>query len=358
MSACRPVQPTIVDVAEQAGVSKSAAARVLAGTGPYSESTRIRVELAARQLGYVANAMARGLVRGRTRTIGMVVRDTVSPLYAQIRAVVEEQALESGYRVLTTTGVGRVANEKAALAALISLRVDGLVVCSGLLPADDIAEFALRVPTVVVGRPELHPHLASVYCDEADGGLRMADHLADLGHRVVGVLIVPRSSALTQNDRSMAMAARLRQRGVTVVEVVAPLERGAGEIVRELLERGRPDDTARQAADSQRELTAVMCPTDLRAVEVAGALEAHGVAVPGEVSVSGFDGMPPLDSAWIGLTTFQQPVAQMALRAMELLLGKIDDPEVPVEHICLRGVVLAGNSVVMAPPAIDSAPDS
>lgn len=295
----------------------------------------MRVEQAARGLGYVANAMARGLVSGRTRTLGMVLRDTVSPLYAQIRAVIERRALQADYRVLTTSGVGLVENEKAALAALISMRVEGLVVCSGLLPACDIAEFAPRVPTVVVGRPEFHPSLTSVYCDENDGGAQIADHVADHGHRCVAVLVVPRLDALTQNDRSLAMAARLRARCVRVVEVEAPFERDANDIVDELI--GIPHSTGRP--------TAVMCPTDSRAVEIAGVLLERGLSVPDDISVSGFDGMPPFDSPWIGLTTFRQPIEAIAHKAIDLLLRKIDDPVTHIEHVGFTGQVLSGHSV-------------
>ena len=329
-------QPTIVDVAVRAGVSKSAVSRVLSGTGRFSDETRERVERAAAELGYVANAMARGLVSGRTNTIGMLVRDASSMLYTALHVVMERRASELGYRVVTTTGVGRVEDEKSALAALVSMRVDGLVVCSGLLPAEDIAPFAARVATVVAGRPEQHAALTSVYCDEVDGGTRIADTVVAAGHRTVAVLTVPLDNAITQHARSAAMSDRLRERGVRVVEL-------DGSFARPIPDLGA--DVVGAIADGA---TALMCPTDRMMLDVCGDLAGRGVSVPEDLSVTGYDGVHPLDSAWIGFTTLQQPVEEIGRAAIELLVARIEDPGAEVEHRALLGAVLPGRTVLPA----------
>lgn len=335
MNSSRGSQPTILDVAARAGVSKSAVSRVLSGTGRFSDETRERVERAAAELGYVANAMARGLVSGRTHTIGMLVRDASSMVYTALHAVMERRASELGYRVVTTTGVGRVEDEKSALAALVSMRVDGLVVCSGLMPSADIAEFAPRIATVVAGRPELHPALSSVYCDEADGGAAIADAVADAGHSTVVVLTVPLDNAITQHARSAAMVDRLRARGVRVIDIDASFVRP-------------PDDLAADLVDAVQEsdVTAVMCPTDRLMLDVCEALARRGVEVPHDLSVTGFDGVYPLASDWIGFTTLQQPIERIGREAIDLVIGRIDDPARPVEHRSLRGTVISGRTLL------------
>ncbi|MFJ3384263.1 MULTISPECIES: LacI family DNA-binding transcriptional regulator [unclassified Curtobacterium] len=339
MNGTRGAQPTILDVAARAGVSKSAVSRVLSGTGRFSDETRERVERAAVELGYVANAMARGLVSGRTHTIGMLVRDASSMLYTALHAVMERRASELGYRVVTTTGVGRVEDEKSALAALVSMRVDGLVVCSGLLPSAEIAEFAPRIATVVAGRPELHPALSSVYCDEADGGARIADAVADAGHRSVVVLTVPVDNALTQYARSRAMVGRLRERGIATVDIDASFVRLADDIAADVIETMELSGT-----------TVVMCPTDRMMLDVCDALAKRGVDVPGDVSVTGFDGVYPLANDWIGFTTLQQPVDRIGREAIDLVIGRIDDPTRPVEHRSLRGTVVPGRTLLRREP--------
>lgn len=333
MSSGARAQPTIHDVAALAGVSKSAVSRVLSGSGRYSDQTRQRVEGAALELGYVANAMARGLVRGRTQTIGMLVRDASSMLYAALHTVMEKRAAELGYRVVTTTGVNRVEDEKSALAALVEMRVDGLVVCSGLLPAEDIAEFAPRIATVVAGRPETHPLLSSVFCDETDGGGRLADAVADAGHRAVAVAGVPLDNAITQHLRTAGMTARLRDRGVEVREVDARFDRPARDLARDIRD-------AREGG-----ATAVMFATDQRMLEVADALLAHGIRVPDDLSATGFDGVRPLDSTWIGVTTLRQPVEEIGRGAIDLVTRRIEDREVAVEHRRLPGAVIPGRTL-------------
>lgn len=326
-------QPTIHDVAALAGVSKSAVSRVLSGSGRFSDETRQRVQDAAVELGYVANAMARGLVSGRTNTIGMLVRDASSMLYAALHTVMERRAADYGYRVVTTTGVNRVEDEKSALSALVEMRVDGLVVCSGLLPASDIAEFAPRIATVVAGRPETHPLLSSVYCDEIDGGEQLADHVVDAGHRSVAVVGVPLDNAITQHARTAAMVARLRSRGVEVVEVEGGFARSASDIADEL------------AAVRTRGVTAMMCANDQRMLDVSDALQSRGIRVPDDLSATGFDGVRPLDSAWIGVTTLRQPVEEIGRGAIELVMRGIDDRSAPVEHRRLTGRVIPGRTL-------------
>ncbi|MBT2504195.1 LacI family DNA-binding transcriptional regulator [Curtobacterium sp. ISL-83] len=335
MNGNRGAQPTILDVAARAGVSKSAVSRVLSGTGRFSDETRERVERAAAELGYVANAMARGLVSGRTHTIGMLVRDASSMVYTALHAVMERRAAELGYRVVTTTGVGRVEDEKSALAALVSMRVDGLVVCSGLLPSAEIAEFAPRIATVVAGRPELHPALSSVYCDEVDGGTTIADAVANAGHTTAVVLTVPADNAITQHARSRAMVDRLRGRDVDVVDLDASFVRPTGDIAADVVDAMRHHGA-----------TVVMCPTDRLMLELCDVLRRRGVEVPRDLSATGFDGVFPLANAWIGFTTLEQPIDRIGREAIDLVIGRIEDPARPVEHRSLRGTVITGRTLL------------
>lgn len=215
------------------------------------------------------------------------------------------------------------------------MRVDGLVVCSGLMPAAEIADFAPRIATVVAGRPELHPALSSVYCDEVDGGAVIADTVADAGHTAVVVLTVPIGDAITQHARSRAMVERLRARGIRVIDIDASFVRP-------------PEDLAADVVDVMREsgATAVMCPTDRLMLDLCGALARREVRVPQDVSVTGFDGVRPLADDWIGFTTFAQPIERIGREAIDLVVARIDDPASAVEHRSLRGTVVSGRTLL------------
>ncbi|WP_371105950.1 MULTISPECIES: LacI family DNA-binding transcriptional regulator [Streptomyces] len=103
MARARGKAPTILDIAAAAGGSKSAVSRALSGQGEVSAETRERVERAARELGYVANAMARGLVSSQTRTVGVLLRDMTRPFYAWLQVAMQRAAEHRGYRIVTVT---------------------------------------------------------------------------------------------------------------------------------------------------------------------------------------------------------------------------------------------------------------
>ncbi|MFJ9898262.1 LacI family DNA-binding transcriptional regulator [Streptomyces sp. NPDC091280] len=332
--------PTIIDIAREAGVSKSVVSRALLDQGGVNEDTRRRVAEVAERLGYVKNAMAQGLVAQRTHTIGVLVRNVTNPFYGHLQAALEERAAERGYRVVATTGTGafELTQERLALRTLLSLRVEGLVVCSGLLAAADITPFVQQVPTVVAGRPELDPELGSVYCDEQDGAAQLAAHLTGLGHRRVAVLLVPLRLSITQYERGTAMIQELRAAGAE--PVVVELDEHADSVPRAVHTL-----LARDAAES---VTAVMCPSDHALLKAMETLQQQGLSVPGDVSLTGFDGVAPLATPVLGLTTLRQPVPEIGRRAVDLVLDRERPVDGDAPHLRLRGTLIAGRTT--APP--------
>jgi DNA-binding LacI/PurR family transcriptional regulator len=323
-------KPTIIDVARLAGVSKSVVSRVFTGQGSVGAGARQRVLDAAAELGYVVNAMARGMVARRTYTLGVFARDASTPFYGHLLTAMQERAYHHGYRVVTTTGAGRfeIADERRALETLVMLQVEGLVVCSGLLPAEDIAAFVNRIPTVVAGRPERHAEIASVYCDEEHGGTGLADHVLALGHRTVAVITLGVEHSLTMSARTAAMVRRLRERGVEVLELAGGLAWDVGELVPVLA--ARPD------------VTAVMAPSDWHAVRLMETLADAGIDVPGRLSVTGYDAVG-YNTSLIGLTTWRQPLDTIGARAVDAVVGLLD-ADSPPSHQALHGELMPGRT--------------
>ncbi|MEU9340364.1 LacI family DNA-binding transcriptional regulator [Streptomyces sp. NPDC048278] len=332
MAADRPRNPTIIDVARQAGVSKSVVSRVVSGRGSVGEETRQRVIRAAQELGYVVNASARAMVAHRTYTVGAFVRDAATPFYGHLLTAMQERAAFHGYRVVTATGSGRfeVSDEYRALETLAMLRVEALLVCSGLLPSEQIVPFAARLPTVVAGRPETHPSITSVYCDEDEGGAALADHVFDLGHRQVAVVTVPFSKSVTLGPRTAAMTRRLRERGARVLEVAERPRESAGAMVTEVLR--------------QPGITAVMAPSDRHALALMEQLRLRDVDVPGDLSVTGYDGIGELTTSLIGLTTWRQPIDLIGSRAVDALVQLLDGEQPPDHHQSLPGALVPGRT--------------
>ncbi|MDP4501270.1 LacI family DNA-binding transcriptional regulator [Nonomuraea turcica] len=333
----RSRNPTIIDVANRAGVSKSVVSRVFSGRGSVKEETRQRVLSAAEEIGYVVNAVARAMVAHRTYTLGAFVRDASTPFYGYLLTAMQERAAFHGYRVVTATGSGRfaVADERRALEGLMMLQVEALIVGSGALPAAQIVPFAERLPTVVAGRPETHESITSVFCDEEEGGAALADHLVELGHRHVAVIKVLASDSITMAPRTAAMVKRLRQRGARVLEIDGPLRDAAGRWATEILRHP--------------EITAVMAPSDRHAVALMEQLHLRNVAVPGDLSVTGYDGIGDLTTSLIGLTHWRQPIDLIGSRAVDALVRLLDGETPPDHHQAVSGSLVAGRTT--APPA-------
>lgn len=325
--------PTIVDVARRAGVSKSVVSRVLSGSGVVAAETAERVREAAAQLGYVTNAMARGMSAHRTRTIGVFVRDASHPFYGHLLSAMQQRAAVLGYRVVTTTGAaGSFAadDERRALETLVGLQVEGLIVCTGLLPIEDVLPFAKRIPTVIAGRPATEPTVSTVYVDEVSGGRGLAEHVWSLGHRRVAVVRIDRTVSVTQHPRGAEMSRRLRELGVEVEDLPHTMVDGRlGDVVRDLVESG---------------FTALMTPSDPYAVRVLEAMVAGGLRAPDDLSVTGYDGLFPLNTPLLGLTTWVQPLDVVGAEAMSALVAQLEGEHDARSDIPVQGHLVAGRT--------------
>lgn len=329
--------PTILDVAAAAGVSKSVVSRALAGAYGVAPATVDRVKQAARDLGYVANANARGMSAHRTHTLGAFVRDASTPFYGHLLTAFQLQAAERGYRVVTATGAGSfpIAEERRALETLVSLRVEGLIVCSGALPVEDVLPFARRIPTVVAGRPERDESVSSVYCDERGGGRALADRVADLGHTRVAVLTVAPSGSLTQSARTDAMVRRLRARGVDVLRIRSEDHGGTPRALDSFV-----DQVMRAGG-----VTAVMAASDHWAVGVLEAMRRRGLEAPADLSVTGYDGIMPFATELFGITSWRQPLDVIGALSVDDVVDQIDGTTSSATHTAIDGTLVPGRTL-------------
>ena len=329
--------PTIIDVAREAGVSKSSASRALLGHSDVSQETLARVLAAADRLGYVPNEMARGLVSRRTKMLGALLRDTSIAFYGLLQVAMQRRARELGYGLVSMTGAGELTENDAGkmLRTLISLQVDGLLVSAAQLRGEDLVGYADRVPIVVVGRAESTEGIVSVFCDEVDGGTRMGEYVVRLGHRSVAVLQVPQTASASQFARTQSMIDTLKASGVTVS--VIPLSSHLG-----------PVGSAVAAALSNPTITALMCPSDVLMVQVLEELRVRAIPVPGQLSVTGYDGFGVLADPLFAFTTFQQPVEQIAALAVDRVVEWIEQGRPDQMRMPVQGQLVPGRTT--APP--------
>ncbi len=304
------------DVARAANVSRATVSRVLVGTPPVAEATREKVFRAVRELGYVPNAMAQGLSKRSSDLVGLLVRDPRNPAYGLLHSLVQVAVSSHGLELITAVPHWKegAEDELAALRRMLGLRVGGLLVSTGVIRATDLEPFLDSVPVVSVGRVEDHPRIHGVSYNEDVHGAMLADKVASAGHRSVAVLIPAAWVSTAENRRGLSMAVHLEGRGLDVHRV-------------ETNAFGQPEAGIARILDLARDgrATAAMFPSDNKALIFLRAAHGAGLAVPGDISVTGCDGIiQGLDL--VGLATLRIPVEQVAARGIEVLERLMSDP--------------------------------
>lgn len=314
-SSPRPV--TTHDVARKAGVSQATVSLVLSGNprARVAQATRERVLEAAEELGYRPNILARGLVRGKSYAIGVVVPDLTNPFYLDVVTGAQRVAAEAGYAVLP--GDTRESTPIRHLEALRARQVDGVIidgVGAAALPHDALSE--LKV--VVVDEPsERWPGVAS---DALSAGRLAAEHLVGLGHRRVA-FIGPATDVHGFRMRERGFFQALRQGGIPLphewLRRTPPTVSGGLAAMKALLAGNRP--------------TAVFCANDLIAMGALKAALKAGVDVPRELSIIGCDDVEMASVVTPELTTIAIPARELGARAARLLIRQLDGQEVSVK---------------------------
>jgi DNA-binding LacI/PurR family transcriptional regulator len=314
---------------------------VIRDQGQVAETTRVRVLEAIDALGYRPNALARDLVRRHANTIGVLVGDLANSFYAELVKLIELQASEAGYTTIVCNTDGDLALELARVETLLERPVRGVVLLqfSGdRAVLDELA--AAQVPVVVVSMED--PRADCVAVDDSAGMALAVEHLYALGHRsmahVTGPLIEDSTRALRFAGFERAMSRRRLQPRLLTPD----WEDGGPEGIRKL----------RSLVTDGRPLTAFAAANDLMAIRLIDALEAAGVGVPADVSVTGFDGIELGAHMRIGLTTVAQPRAELTTRGFELLLNRIGGnvPGGRVRHVQLDPrLVVRGSTAAPRP---------
>lgn len=334
----------LADVAACAGVSLATASRVLSNSPhPVADSTRQRVLSAAASLDFVPNLVARNLAVRRTGTFGVIVHDMTDEYFAQIARGIEDVAYAAGRATLICNSDRQPDKELAYVRKLRSMHVDAMVFTgSGL--GDDAYQAALRPQLdqftaaggVVVRLAPSPGRPADVRWPTGDGYTAAVAHLAALGHRRFGFVCGP-ALLPSSHERLAAAASALAGHGLTLSCVVA------GDYTRH---GGVRAAAALLAGQAEHRPTAVLAANDQLAIGLQAELRAQGVAVPGDVSVIGFDDVPACAFVEPPLTTIRVPLYDVGATGARIALERLDGGDPPTVTVGLELVVRAST----APP--------
>jgi LacI family transcriptional regulator len=380
--------PTVYDVAQAAGVSIATVSFTFSRPSRVKPATREAVLAAARRLGYVPSATARGLAVGRTKSFGLIFWDGITPppgpfdqanaglrhfprWVHEVQYGLERAAWRHGYAIMVGDGDATDVNTTAVD---IAGRVDGLVLLPRMLSPETLMRVAERIPVVSVTEGADNPHLNSITVDNHQGMTDLVDHLIT-AHNIrtaefVGATETPDYRARFAAFRNTLLAAGLPAPTTPVApsaRALAPLSAAAPAPARDLAVEPAPalgptalgpttqdpttqdpttqdpttqdpttQDPTTQDPTTQGPTTQVpdayVCRTDADALDLLDELRRNGIRVPEDVIVTGFDGLAAGLISQPTLTTVRQPMYDLGVAAVELLLNRLADPESPTEH--------------------------
>jgi LacI family transcriptional regulator len=340
------VSVSIKTVAALAGVSFQTASKVLIGKGNASEGTRQRIVAAAEQLGYVPNAVARGLVTRSTRTIGVVASDLSDYVLAQFVVGAEREARRQGHVIIIGTVDAQGVEGERYVRTLVERRVDGILLAAPELERQPgIAEsLSSAIPTVSIHAVP-GASVSLVGSNHARTGLLATRHLLGHGHRAIGTIAGPLTRRVV-HSRLRGYQQALAEAGVEtderLIEAADWEVEGGYEAARRLLAR-MPD------------LTAIFVQTDTMAIGALSALHELGRRVPEDCAIVGCDNIPAARRTIPPLTTVHIPFYETGALAIRLLLERITAPQ-PEPGRVLLPVHLVTRRSCGCKPASEAAP--
>ena len=325
---------TSLEVAKRAGVSQSAVSRVFTPGASASNKTAEKVREAAQELGYRPNILARSLITGKSRIVGLIVAYLDNYFYPAALEKLSNTLQKEGYHVLVFMASNDNQSTEQVIEELLDYQVDGIIIASVGISNDVTARCeAMGVPVVLFNRTQDQLAHSSVTSDNIKGGHTAAQFLCEAGHKRIAY-IGGWVGASTQRDREAGFCSGLKEFGKTLF--AHALGNFSADIAK---------DVAREMFAVSRRPDAVFIATDHMAFAVMDVLRTElGLSIPEDVSVVGYDDVPPASWAGYNLTTLRQRANLMVEQTVRLMIDKIRDPEVAPKHLKINSPLIVRGS--------------
>lgn len=330
----QPTKVTAMDVARLAGVSQSAVSRVFTHGASASKATVEKVRSAAQQLGYRPDPLARAMITGRTRIIGLVVAYLDNQFYPVVLELLSRALQARGYHVLVFMAENSTERVAEVMQELLDYQVDGIITASVAMTNDLTTRCsAAGIPIVMFNRGQDDDRLSEVTSDNIAGGRRAARHLIETGHRRIAHVMGWQGSS-TGRDRAEGFRQALRDEGLEPFAMIDGM-----------YSRDVASDAVRTMFSGKEKPDGIFVSNDHMAFAVMDTLRFElGLSIPCDVSVVGYDDVPM--AAWpsFNLTTIRQPVRRMVEATVEILLNQIEGESAP-NRIRVDGPLVKRGSV-------------
>ncbi len=327
---------TSKEVADRCGVSRITVDRALNGRSGVGEGKRAFILAEAAKMGYRPHYVARSLVKGKTATIGVLVFDLINPFFSEVTQAIEKTAQANEYVPYIMLTENDPDKEKVLVDMLVSRQVDGLLLYTVRKDPEYIAYLrALNIPVLTMMN-RLSDDFPFIGIDDARAMADLVNYVLSKGYRRVFYVSPPLRHRETQNIYTL----NNRLRGL-----MDALNDAGGGVELTVLDVKNYAQVLGNVTDFRQVKSAVLCSSDMYAIEVQNLMRKRGLRVPLDVGVAGFDNIHFLRYLEPTLTTLAIPIEEMGETAVRMLLARINGKEVPGNTLLPYEVVL-GQSIV------------
>ena len=304
-------KPSIKDVANKAGVSATTVSRYLNNRGYISEYTKEKIVQAMEKLRYYPNEVARSLFTNQSNLIGVIFPTTNNPFFGELIFHIEDELYKKGKRVLLCNSINEIEVEKDFLDMLRSKIVDGIIVGSH---NEVIADYQIPdLPIVAVDKQAGHD-IPNISCDNYAGGMLAVEELVNKKCEHIIYLSGAEEHSKEMNPRETAYIEKMKSLNREVMIEIIPFSNSIDE----------KREKSHAIFEKYSKIDGIIAGDDMMAAVVLNVVKAKGMRIPEEVKLVGFDGAKTTLSLLPELTTIQQPIAEIAKQAVELLMLEIE----------------------------------
>lgn len=301
---------TIREVAKKAGVSVATVSRVLNNNGYVSAKTKDQVLKVIELLDYKPNEVARSLYKKQSNTVALIVPDITNPFFPELARAVEDTLNIYGYTLMLCNSDEQAEKEREYMDVLKQKYVDGAILVSNTLTAEDLQK--LDLPVVVIDR-SIHSHVSTVVSQNFEGAKQATLFLKEKGCRVIAHLRGP-EHVVTANERYQGYIDVVQNDSWFDKDLVAIGNyemKTSAEVTKDLL-------------NNHPEIDGIFAGNDVMGVGAIKAVKQMGKRIPEDVSIIGFDGITLGEMIYPELTTIAQPIYDMGLLGARMLIKQIE----------------------------------
>lgn len=322
-------RPTQLDVAKKAGISQTTVSHILNNSLAVSipEETRQRVLQAMQELDYVPNRTARNLRNRVAKTVGVVISDIQNPFFTSVVRGIEKVLVEADFILLLCNSDEDPDREKIHLSTLRSEGVDGIILATTRSDSESYRQLLNnRTPLVGIDRIPETPGMDVVTVTNSRGAFSAISHLSDMGHKRIGLISGSRQLS-TSRERlegyEEAVQACHLVRSDDLIQYSDSRQSGGYQAIQTLLDLPEPP-------------TAVLVTNNLMTLGALQAIHERNLVIPDQIAIVGFDDMSWATSLQPPLTAVAQPTYEVGVAAAQLLLDRLQEPDLPFRHIVLE----------------------